>query len=773
MRVLLVVHGFPPASLGGTEVYAEAQAQALAALGDEVRVLARESVPDRAEYAVRDDVQGGVRVRFVNRTFRDVTCFADSYRSDRITARASDLLDDWRPDVAHVHHLTCLSTTIVPELRSRGIPVVLTLHDYWMLCHRGQLLDLHLHRCENPRTCSACLPPEAGVGRAGGTLAARAMHTIERVVPDGTARAIRQTAGLVAGAVASERTGRAEADARAAHMDAILGDVSQIVTPSRHVRDRFAAAGLDPARVIVSSNGIDTARFLMRPPRRPGPLRLGFIGGLTVSKAPHALIEAWRRLPTGAATVVMAGAFAPYHGDASYRGTIDPLLSLPGVQAMGPVQHDEIPKLLSTLDVLVVPSIWEENNPLTILEAFAAGVPVVASRIGGIPEIVSHGTNGLLFEPGNVDDLARALGRFVTEPGLRERLRGGIPRVRSLEEATREMREIYARLVPPSTLSGRTASETAPSVRPEPAEGRARVAAVVLNYGTPEDTLLAVRSLMASREPLSQIIVVDNGTDGRCEDALAALRDEVVLIRSGSNLGFSGGMNLGIRRALDARASHVLLVNSDAIVPPATIGRLLAVLKAGPTRGVVSPVITSRSRPDVISSLGMSYSDATGRMRHRGTGERLDLSAGDDWESVPAVSGCAMLALREVFERIGLLDEAYFFSFEDLAFCLAARDAGFDVGVARRAAVLHEGSRTLGAASPRRLYFAARNHLRAAANRPASTTVAGLARGAAIVGYNLAHAVKAPGGTLAGRVGAVLRGTRDHLRRRYGPDIPA
>ena len=532
MRVLIVVHGFPPASMGGTEVYAAAQAGALTALGDEVRVLARESAAERPEYAVRDDVQGAVRVRFVNRTFRDVTCFADSYRSDRIAARASDLLDDWRPDVAHVHHLTCLSTTIVPELRSRGIPVVLTLHDYWMLCHRGQLLDRHLHRCEDPRTCYACLPAEAGAGRAG-ALAARAMHTIEQVVPDGTAKAIRQTAGLVAGAVASAKMGRAEADARAAHMDAILGAVSQIVAPSRHLRDRFAAAGLDPARVIVSSNGIDTARFLMRPPRRPGPLRLGFIGGLTVSKAPHALIEAWRRLPTGAATVVMAGAFAPYHGDPAYRATIDPLLSLPGVQAIGPVPHDEIPKLLSTLDVLVVPSIWEENNPLAILEAFAAGVPVVASRIGGIPEIVSHGTSGLLFEPGNVDDLARALDRFVTEPGLRERLRAGIPRVRSLEEATGETREIYARIVRPSTSPGRTARDAARSARPEPVEGRTAVSAIVLNYGTPGDTLLAVRSLMASREPLSQIIVVDNSNDGRCGEALAALRDEVVLIRVG------------------------------------------------------------------------------------------------------------------------------------------------------------------------------------------------------------------------------------------------
>ena len=130
-----------------------------------------------------------------------------------------------------------------------------------------------------------------------------------------------------------------------------------------------------------------------------------------------------------------------------------------------------------------------------------------------------------------------------------------------------------------------------------------------------------------------------------------------------------------------------------------------------------------------------------------------------------------MLATREVFERVGLLDEAYFFSFEDLAFCLAARDAGFDIGVARRAVVLHEGSRTLGATSTRRLYFAARNHLRAASTRPGAAS--GLVRSAAIVGYNLAHAVKAPGGTLAGRVGAVLRGTRDHLRGRYGPDVTA
>ena len=127
-------------------------------MGDEVTVFAREQDPDRPEYSVREEIRDGLRIRWVNRTFRDSQKFADSYESPGVAARLAQLVDHERPDIAHVHHLTCLSTTIVPELKQRGIPVVLTLHDYWMLCHRGQLLDLDLRRCEDPRACHRCVP---------------------------------------------------------------------------------------------------------------------------------------------------------------------------------------------------------------------------------------------------------------------------------------------------------------------------------------------------------------------------------------------------------------------------------------------------------------------------------------------------------------------------------------------------------------------------------------------------------------------------------------
>jgi GT2 family glycosyltransferase len=139
-------------------------------------------------------------------------------------------------------------------------------------------------------------------------------------------------------------------------------------------------------------------------------------------------------------------------------------------------------------------------------------------------------------------------------------------------------------------------------------------------------------------------------------------------------------------------------------------------------------------------------------------------------ETVDAISGCVMLIPRQIFEAIGPFDESYFFSFEDLDFCSRARAAGFGVVVDTRAAAYHEGGRSVHASPNDRLYFAARNHLRlAASTAPDASRVAHLSRLSAIVLLNLAHAGTAKGGSLASRVIAVLRGTKDYAAGRFGP----
>jgi GT2 family glycosyltransferase/glycosyltransferase involved in cell wall biosynthesis len=773
MKVLEVVHGLPPHGNGGAELYAYAHARELHERhGDDVVLLTREADGGRPEYAVRGETREGLRVAWVNHTFRDTQRFDETYVNEAIGAIADRIIDEFRPDVAHIHHLTCLSTTIVCSLAARRVPVFFTLHDYWLLCHRGQLLDVNYRVCAGPRAdegCHACL------GAAGGAHAiafagARAVRAMERRLPGPAARGLRWAAERVAAMGANAAAGEDEERQRIAHMRRLCGNVTQFLAPSRYARDRFAEFGVPADRMTVWPYGVAAS------PRaacgaRPEGLRLGYAGSLMISKGVHVLLDAAGRLPAGSVSVSVFGAHASYHGDNGYRRQLEPLLAADHVQVHGPVPHDQIASAFASIDVLVVPSIWPENSPFVIHEAFRAGVPVVASRIGGIPELVEDGRNGLLCSPGNADDLAHALGRLVREPGLLAALGRGISPPRSLEDDVGATRELYSRCLsgerryaPNQTGPANCASSSAPAKT---------IAAVVLNFCTPDQTLLTVKSLLASRRALDHLIVINNDTgesDGETRSVLADVLQRIRYISAGANLGFAGGMNVGIREALALGADYVLLVNSDVVVPPDTVKRLEQRLAADSHAGIAGPVILARSDPRLIASLGMSYAYRTGRMRHRGHGRRIVPDHEADSAAVDAVSGCVMLVRRAVFEAAGLLEEEFFFSFEDLDFCLKAGNAGFSTVLAGDAAVYHEGGRSLGARSPRRFYYAARNHLLAAErSAPSAGRYASFGRSCWIVGLNLAHALVAPGGSVAARVAAVARGTYDYGARRFGP----
>jgi GT2 family glycosyltransferase len=389
---------------------------------------------------------------------------------------------------------------------------------------------------------------------------------------------------------------------------------------------------------------------------------------------------------------------------------------------------------------------------------------VIASRIGGIPEVVHHERNGLLVEPGDVEDLRRAVSRVLREPGLVDRLRAGIGPVPAIEDDVARTRALYGRL---------TGGDRARAGRRQDPAGARRIAAVVLNYRTPDDTYLAVRSLLASRRPLDDIVVVNNDAPGGPQAAYVP--PSVRHIDTGRNLGFSGGINVGIRAALGAGADAVLLVNSDVVLPPdclASLERAIDDTRDHAPRGIVAPLVASRSAPGVVATQGIDYNPRTGRMRHRGVATRR--SAPDGHQRcgdcpVDAVSACAVLVRRDVFDAIGLFDEDYFFSFEDLDFCLRARHAGFETMLVGGATAYHEGGRTIGAQAPERLYFAARNHLLVASRRtPARSRVGHACRISSIVLLNLVHALIADGPSLPRRLAAVLRGTWDYALGRYG-----
>lgn len=773
MRTLLVVHGFPPRASGGTELYAEAHAVTLAARhGDSVLVLTREDDGARPELSVREESRDGYRIAWVNHTFRESTSIEDAWRAPRVADAVRPVIEAFAPEVAHVHHLTCLSTLIPSMLAARGVPVTLTLHDYWLMCHRGQLLDRSGARCDGPWPggCPGCIDAAAAAASASGRAGARLFRAVDASAP-ALGSLMRAVVGSGATAVGGTRAARQASLLRARHvLDEVVPHVRLFLAPSAHVRDRFVRFGLPPDRVRVAPNGVG------EPPAAParvpssGPLRVGFLGSLMLSKAPHVAMQAVAQLAAGTATLDVYGRFAPYHGDHRYADEIARWSAHPAVRMRGGIDRREVPAALAALDVLVVPSVWEENNPLTILEAQRAGVTVVASRIGGIPELVEDGVNGLLVEPGDTRALARAIERLAGDREYLARLQARVPPVRSLEDAVAEMRATHDALrlrrfdtaVPGTPAGGEPASPRPPGIR--------SVAAVVLHYRAPAETALAVRALRSAGPPLDRVIVVDNDERPAAID-LGVVGAAVDVIAAGRNLGFSGGMNLGIRAALDRGTDAVLLVNNDALVPPGTIGMLARAADARPRAGIVAPVVLVRERPEYVASRGVRFDRATGRVRNLGFGEPSAAARGGAWRGADAVNGAVILVTRDVFERIGLLDEGYFFSFEEIDLCARAADAGFEIGVVDDAVVYHRGGATLDPRSVSRFYFGARNQLRLSARtgRP-SGRAARLARAAYVVGLNLAHALTAPGGRRLARLRATARGVLDHARGRAGPD---
>jgi GT2 family glycosyltransferase/glycosyltransferase involved in cell wall biosynthesis len=764
MRILLAVHGFPPAANGGTEVYTRNLAAALAASGeDDVMVLTRENDPRRPDLGVRRVEHQSVSAIIVNNTFQSCHSFEESYANPAVARIAGSLLDDWGPDVVHLQHLTCLSTGIPAEAVRRSIPVLMTLNDYWLICHRGQLVDLDGIRCTGPFDggCARCLQPDALAGRT----AFRAGRVLRSSAIPG-ARSAAVLASRAIGIARSQGRVRAATSARLRHMQEAVAGVDLFLAPSRTLHDAFGPFGIPAGRIVRCDQGIPL-RSSSRPAAdgRPGPLRVGFAGGFLPTKGADVLLDAIDLMASGSVLVDLLGSSDGYHGEDDYARTLSRRLGHPAIRRLGPVPHSRMASIFDELDVMVVASTWIENAPFVIREAFASGVPVVASNLGGMAEMVRHGVDGWLFPSGDARCLAEALQRLVDDPALLEVLRSGIVRPPSIEEDAQSLRQVYRGLI-------RSRSARRPSAI-QASEYRAaskvpRIAAVVLNYRTADQTWLAVRSLQTSRVPPHEIAVVDNASGDGSVDRLRQSLDDVRIVEAGSNRGFSGGCNIGIRAALAAGADHILLSNSDVVLAPDAIARLIAAMDAHPAIGIAAPVLLSREEPDQVSSAGVSFSLRTGRMRHRGAGRRLSALGPGPVSIVDAVSGCVMLIRRAVLERAGLLDEEYFFSFEDIELCLRARRAGFETGCVHDAVAYHEGGRTIGRRSTRRIYFATRNHLRLAA--AAGGRTGRPIRSALVLGLNAAYVLMSPEAPLVAGASALVRGAWHHFRGRYGAD---
>ncbi len=298
------------------------------------------------------------------------------------------------------------------------------------------------------------------------------------------------------------------------------------------------------------------------------------------------------------------------------------------------------------------------------------------------------------------------------------------------------------------------------------------IGSVILNWNSGAFAAEAARSVLQAGGPSRSVLIVDNGSIDNSADFLEAKLPECEILRAGRNLGFAEGCNEGIRLFLSRGAEFVLLLNADAWIAPDALERLLDAM-AAPAPGAARIAaagarVLFAGAPDRIESVGAWLSPSTGRIYHRGHGK-----TGLDMPGIlfpDAVSGCAMLLRAEALRDVGGFDPALFCYFEDVDWCLRARERGWGVATAAQARVWHWGSASSGGRiSPARLYYSTRNQLRVWETRfPLERRAALWARRGAILALWTAVALASSGMPTSAALREIRSGWRDFLAGRYG-----
>lgn len=237
-----------------------------------------------------------------------------------------------------------------------------------------------------------------------------------------------------------------------------------------------------------------------------------------------------------------------------------------------------------------------------------------------------------------------------------------------------------------------------------------KVSIVLLNWNGKNDTIECLESLKKVQYPNWEIILVDNGSEDGSPEYFEKNYSNITLIKNKENLGFTGGNNVGIKKALEHGADYVLLLNNDTTVDEQLIQGCLKPFLENKNVGLVGPKVVNYNHPETVWCAGGSYNPILGRAVMYGTvSKTTDFEKADvvDW-----ISFCVVMIKREVFEKIGFLDDAFFSSYEDLDFCLRAKKVGYLCAYSPKVVVKHKIAQDWGGLdNPLYIYYQTRNAL--------------------------------------------------------------
>ena len=401
MKVLKVIHGYPPLYNAGSEVYSQLLCHGLAK-NHEVHVFTREENPFNKDFILRnsqDPLQPEINLHVINIPLEK---FRYRYQHTEVDEAFAKVLNQVKPDIVHVGHLNHLSTSLIFEIAKKNIPIVYTLHDYWLMCPRGQFIQRNSPQNEelwalcdgqnNQKCAERCY---AGYfSGAANEISLDVAHWVDWV------------------------------SRRMTHIQEVVQYIACFIAPSRYLYNRYIKEfRLPQNKVIYLDYGFDLQRLQNRQRVSNEPFTFGYIGTHIPAKGIQDLILAFSLLKGESQLRIWGRPNA--QNTNGLRAIISrlPLEIQKRIEWLPEYRNEHIINdVFNHVDCIVVPSIWVENSPLVIHEALQVRVPVITADVGGMAEYVHHEQNGLLFKHRHVPSFAYQMQRLADDPKLASHL---------------------------------------------------------------------------------------------------------------------------------------------------------------------------------------------------------------------------------------------------------------------------------------------------------------------------------------------------------------
>lgn len=425
MHILKIIHGYPPQYNAGSEVYSQSICIELSKY-HKISVFTREENLYAPCFSIREEkINKNLTLYLVNHPQGK-----DGYRHQQMDDVFTSLLKKLQPNIAHIGHLNHLSTGLVDVLNLFKIPIVYTLHDFWLMCPRGQFLtrsignpegNFQLCTHQNDRKCATDCYKVYFSG-----------------IKENEASDIEQWESWV--------------HRRMKEVKQIVSKIDLFIAPSKYLENRFVQDFcIAKEKIIYLDYGFPTQYLL--PTQKISanePYTFGYIGTHIPAKGVNLLIEAFKRLEQPAILKI----FGRENGQSTKALRVMASSSKNKIEFLGEyINQNLVNDVFSKVDCIVVPSIWGENSPLVIHEAQACKIPVITADFGGMKEYVAHKVNGLLFKHREVESLAEQLNFAVSNPEKMKNLgkvgylyseNGLIP---NIEEHCKQLVSIYQKVI--------------------------------------------------------------------------------------------------------------------------------------------------------------------------------------------------------------------------------------------------------------------------------------------------------------------------------------